>query len=179
MQNNSNNQLALALFGLLLSMILLSFASVPLYNLFCKVTGFGGTVKQEPNFYSNIKGTRAITVEFDANIDQNLPWSFIPKQRKIETKPGYNTLIFYEAENISDTDIIGTSVYNVTPNKAGKYFIKIHCFCFEEQLLQAGQKVLMPVSFLIDPEFENDKEMEDVTSITLSYTFFKIRDINP
>jgi len=86
-------------------------------------------------------------------------------------------LIFYESENLSDKDIIGTSVYNVTPDKAGKYFVKVHCFCFEEQLLVAGQKMLMPVSFYLDPALDEDPEMQDVDSITLSYSFFKVREL--
>lgn len=158
---------------------MLSFAAVPIYNLFCKMTGYGGTVtRQEVSRYylKKPKGTRIINIEFDSNVDSNLPWRFIPKQRKTSAIPGHNTLIFYETENISDKDIIGTSVYNITPNKAGKYFVKIHCFCFEEQLLKAGQKMLMPVTFLIDPDFEEDPDMDDVDTITLSYSFFKVRD---
>ncbi|XVN42135.1 MAG: cytochrome c oxidase assembly protein [Candidatus Rickettsia vulgarisii] len=179
MSQKSNKNFALSLIGLVLSMIMLSFAAVPIYNLFCKMTGYGGTVaRQEVSTYyqKKPKGTRVINIEFDSNVDSNLPWRFIPKQRKTTTIPGHNTLIFYETENFSDKDIIGTSVYNITPNKAGKYFVKIHCFCFEEQLLKAGQKMLMPVTFLIDPDFEEDPEMDDVDTITLSYSFYKVRD---
>lgn len=172
----SNRKFALALVSLAFSMVFLSFASIPIYNLFCKVTGYGGTtVRQEFNIYSPKKGTRMITIEFDSNVDSNLPWRFIPKQRRATVIPGQNTLIFYESENLSNDDIIGTSVYNVTPNKAGKYFVKIHCFCFEEQLLKAREKMLMPVTFFIDPDFEEDKEMNDVETITLSYSFYKVR----
>lgn len=176
MHNKSNIHLAFSLIGLIISMILLSFAAVPIYNLFCKVTGYGGTtVRVENKEYSFSMGTRSLIIEFDANVDKNLPWRFIPKQHKVQTTVGYNTLVFYEAENLSDHDIIGTAVYNITPNKAGKYFVKIHCFCFEEQLLKAGTKLLMPVTFFIDKDFELDKEMDDVHTITLSYSFFKIR----
>ncbi len=178
MLQKSNKNFALALISLVLSMALLSFASVPIYNLFCKVTGYGGTTaRQELSMYSFKKGNRLITIEFDSNVDNNLPWRFFSKQRKAIVKPGQNTLIFYESENLSNSDIIGTAIYNVTPNKAGKYFVKIHCFCFEEQLLKAGEKMLMPVTFVIDPDFENDKEMDDVRTITLSYSFFKVRDV--
>lgn len=174
----SNRKFALALISLIFSMILLSFAAAPIYNLFCKVTGFGGTTRQGINPYlPHQKGTKQLTIEFDANVAPSLAWRFIPKQRRVVTTPGHNTLIFYEAENLSSNNIIGTAVYNVTPNKAGKYFIKIHCFCFEEQLLKAGEKVLMPVSFFIDPAFEQDAEMEDIDTITLSYSFFKVRDV--
>ena len=177
-KKTSNKNMALSIVALFMSMLLLSFASVPIYNLFCKVTGFGGTTQRAKAYIKVDKGSRKIKVEFDANVDQKLPWRFIPKHRSTNVITGENTLIFYESENISDRDIIGTSVYNVTPLKAGKYFVKIHCFCFEEQLLKAGQKVLMPVSFFIDPEIENDPEMDDVDRITLSYSFFKVRDVS-
>ena len=123
------------------------------------------------------KGSRKIKVEFDANVDKNLQWKFVPKHRSTNVITGENTLIFYESENLSNHDIIGTSIYNVTPLKAGKYFVKVHCFCFEEQLLKAGEKVLMPVSFFIDSAMENDPDMDDVDRITLSYSFFKVRDV--
>lgn len=177
MTHKSNINIALALIFLLVSMILLSFAAVPIYNLFCKATGYGGTTQRINPYVKVTKGTRKIKVEFDANVDPKLPWRFIPKHRSTEVITGENTLIFYESENISKYDIIGTSVYNVTPLKAGKYFVKIHCFCFEEQLLKSGQKVLMPVSFFIDPEIKNDPEMNDVDRITLSYSFFKVRNV--
>ncbi len=178
MSQSPNKHLALALVSLICSMVLLCLASVPIYNLFCKVTGYGGTTtRQQFNIYTHKKGNKIITIEFDSNVDKKLPWRFIPKQKSAQIKPGENVLIFYESENLSNHDIIGTSVYNVTPNKAGKYFVKIHCFCFEEQLLKAGEKLLMPVTFFIDPAFEEDSEMQDVTTITLSYSFFKVRDI--
>jgi len=176
-KNRSNINIALSIVALLASMILLTFASVPIYNLFCKATGFGGTTQRANPYIKVEKGTRKIKVEFDANVDKKLPWRFIPKHRSADVITGENTLIFYESENLSEHDIIGTSIYNVTPLKAGKYFVKIHCFCFEEQLLKAGQKVLMPVSFFIDPEIENDPQMQDVDRITLSYSFFKVRDV--
>lgn len=174
---NSNRQMTLSITMLFLSMLLLSFAAVPIYNLFCKATGFGGTTQRVSQYNKSRIGSNKLDVYFDANIDPNLPWRFIPKHRKIEVITGQNNLVFYEAENLSNKDIIGTAIYNVTPLKAGKYFVKIHCFCFEEQLLKAGQKLLMPVSFYIDPDFDHDEEMLDVTSITLSYSFFKTREL--
>ncbi len=175
---SNNKELALAVIALMASMVLLSFAAAPIYTLFCKATGLGGTTQKEYKIYqANQKGTKQLTVEFDSNVAPDLAWRFIPKQRRVTTKAGDNTLIFYESENLSNHDIVGTAVYNVSPAKAGKYFIKIHCFCFEEQLLKAGEKVLMPVSFVIDPDFENDPEMEDIDTITLSYSFFKVRDL--
>jgi cytochrome c oxidase assembly protein subunit 11 len=158
-------------------MLILTFASVPIYNLFCKAMGFGGTTKREESFLKPQIGTRKIIIEFDANIEPDLPWKFIPKHRRIEVTTGENSLIFYESENLAKNDIIGTSVYNVTPDKAGKYFVKVHCFCFEEQLLKAGQKMLMPVSFYLHSDLDKDPEMDDVDRITLSYSFFKVRDL--
>ncbi|MGI4775846.1 MAG: cytochrome c oxidase assembly protein [Janthinobacterium lividum] len=173
MKTKSNKNLALALTFLLISMILLSFASVPIYSLFCKVTGFGGTTRQADN-HTLKQGIRKINIEFDANVNSNLPWKFVPKQRKVSVFTGQTALVFYESENLSNEDIVGIAIYNVSPNKAGKYFVKVHCFCFEEQLLKAKGSMLMPVSFFIDPEFDKDEQMQDVDTITLSYSFFKV-----
>lgn len=179
MYSNSNKKLAFSLLSLLISMILLSFASVPLYNLFCKISGYGGTTREARHSTMNLPiGSKKIILEFDANIASDLPWRFFPLQRKISLFSGQTILAFYESENLSNQDIIGTSIYNITPHKAGKYFVKIHCFCFEEQLLKAREKVIMPVTFYIDPEFEKDPEMEDVQIVTLSYSFFKVRELN-
>ena len=178
METKSNKKFALALVGLFISMILLSFASVPIYSLFCKATGFGGTTQKVDEFRAyGVKGTRNLSIEFDANTNPDLPWSFVPKQRKAAITTGHTNLIFYEVENLSKKDIIGVAIYNVTPYKVAKYFVKVHCFCFEEQLLKAGEKILMPVSFFIDPEFDKDQEMNDVDTITLSYSFFKIKEL--
>lgn len=172
MRGNSN--ITFALLCLLGSMLFLTLASGPIYNLFCKATGFGGTPRSV-NAMSLVKGKRNIVVRFDANVSPELPWLFIPKQKMVTVKPGENTLVFYYAENNSKQDIIGTAIYNVSPAKAGQYFNKVHCFCFEEQLLKAGTKMLMPVSFFLSPELESDPEMDDVDTITLSYSFFKVR----
>ena len=177
MSNKSNKNITISIIALLVSMMLLTLASVPIYNLFCKATGFGGTTQRVNPYVKIEKGSRKIKVEFDANVDKNLPWKFVPKHRSTNVITGENTLIFYESENLSNHDIIGASIYNVTPLKAGKYFVKVHCFCFEEQLLKAGEKVLMPVSFFIDSAMENDPDMDDVDRITLSYSFFKVRDV--
>jgi len=177
MSNKSNKNITISIIALLVSMMLLTLASVPIYNLFCKATGFGGTTQRVNPYVKIEKGSRKIKVEFDANVDKNLPWKFVPKHRSTNVITGENTLVFYESENLSNHDIIGTSIYNVTPLKAGKYFVKVHCFCFEEQLLKAGEKVLMPVSFFIDSAMENDPDMDDVDRITLSYSFFKVRDV--
>jgi cytochrome c oxidase assembly protein subunit 11 len=177
MNKNPNHNFAFALFCLLVSMLLLSFASSPLYDLFCKATGFGGTTQRSDQHYNNHQlGTKQIIVEFDSNVEKGMPWRFIPKHRKVQVRTGENTMIFYEAENLSDHDIIGTSVYNVTPAKAGQYFVKIQCFCFEEQLLKAGAKMLMPVSFFIDPAIETNPDTQHIDQITLSYTFFRVKN---
>lgn len=177
-QTTRYKTLTVSLVLLVISMLLLSFAAIPLYSLFCKATGFNGTTKKVGNnFIALVKGKKELTIEFDANVDKKLPWHFAPKQRIIKTLPGQVTLVFYESENLSNKDIVGISIYNVTPSKAGKYFVKVHCFCFEEQLLKAHQKALMPVTFFIDPAFEKDKEMEDIDNITLSYSFFKIKEL--
>ncbi|MBP7190345.1 MAG: cytochrome c oxidase assembly protein [Rickettsiaceae bacterium] len=167
-------RLVTALLCLLASMVMLTIASAPIYNLFCKATGFGGTTKQS-TIIPSVKGKRNIIVRFDANVSPDLPWNFIPKQKSVTLKPGENTLVFYWAENLASHDIIGTAIYNVSPAKAGQYFNKVHCFCFEEQLLKAGGKMMMPVSFFLSPELEDDPEMNDVTEIILSYSFFMVR----
>jgi cytochrome c oxidase assembly protein subunit 11 len=173
---NKNRSVALSVLLLFISMLLLSFAAVPIYNLFCKATGFGGTTQRADSMADVTKGSRIVRVEFDSNVDKNLPWHFVPKHRYAKVVTGENTLIFYEAENLADHDVVGTSVYNVTPQKAGKYFVKIHCFCFEEQLLKSKERITMPVSFYIDPAIESDPEMDDVDTITLSYSFYKVQD---
>ena len=168
-----NNKLAFSIVLLVVGMLLLSFASVPLYNLFCKVTGYGGTTRYSAKASSKV-GKKFIKIRFDANVDRNLPWEFRAEQNEVTVKVGENNLIFYTAENKSDKNIIGTSVYNVTPHKAAIYFNKIQCFCFEEQLLKSKQRMVMPVSFFIDANIEDDPNLQDVDTITLSYTFYKV-----
>lgn len=175
-QENSNSKLVLSILLLLFSMLLLSFASVPIYNIFCKATGFGGTTQVSKTGSMKL-GTRKLKVMFDANLEDSLDWEFYPKQKEVNITTGENNLVFYISKNLSKNNIVGTAVYNVSPNKAGKYFNKIHCFCFEEQMLKSGQEVLMPVAFFIDSEFDSDPEMADVEAITLSYSFYKIREI--
>jgi cytochrome c oxidase assembly protein subunit 11 len=172
--NKNKKNLTISLIMLLLSMFFISYAAVPIYSLFCKVTGFGGTTKQAKIASTKI-GNKHLTIRFDSNVSKDLPWIFTPKQKEIKIKSGENVLVFYYAENLSDENLIGTSVYNVTPHKAGKYFNKIHCFCFEEQLVKAHEKILMPVSFFIDPEIDNDPYLSDVDTITLSYSFFFVK----
>lgn len=161
----------IALFGGVAGMIALSFASVPLYDLFCRVTGFGGTpgVAQAP---SDITAERQMTVRFDAGVNPALPWRFSPAQPPMSVKVGETALAFYRAENTGDRPTIGTATFNVTPLKAAKYVEKIACFCFTEQTLAAGEAVDMGVSFFVDPAIMDDPNLDDVNTITLSYTFF-------
>jgi cytochrome c oxidase assembly protein subunit 11 len=173
----TSNKLALSIVLLIVGMIMLTFASVPLYNLFCKVTGYGGTTRYTATSSSYV-GTKLIKIRFDANVDRKLPWIFKAEQNEAVIKVGENNLVFYTAENKSDEDIIGTALYNVTPHKAAIYFNKIQCFCFEEQLLKSKQKMIMPVSFFIDPAIEDDPNLQDVDTITLSYTFYRIEQKN-
>lgn len=159
--------------GVVVAMIILSFASVPLYDLFCRVTGFGGTTQIGEKLDQAPTTTREMTIRFDASIHPDLPWSFKPVQGPLNLPVGADMLAFYEATNLSQSPLTGTASFNVTPLKAGQYFVKVACFCFTEQTLAPGEKVEMPVSFYIDPAILNDKNMEDVTTITLSYTFFR------
>ncbi len=169
----NSNKLALSILLLIVGMVMLTFASVPLYNLFCKVTGYGGTTRYAASASSKV-GTKLIKLRFDANVDQKLPWIFKAEQSEAVIRVGENNLVFYTAENKSDQNIIGTAVYNVTPHKAAIYFNKIQCFCFEEQLLKPKQRMVMPVSFFIDPAMEDDANLRDVDTITLSYTFYRV-----
>jgi len=172
-KKKDNTKLALSLVMCIIGMSLMAYASVPLYSIFCKLTGYGGTIQRSKTI-SLKKGTQKIRVVFDANVDQSLPWEFKPEQKSVELLVGENTLVFYSAKNLTNEPIIGTAVYNVTPHKAGLYFNKIQCFCFEEQLLKENQHVMMPVSFFIDPEITKDKDLEGIKEITLSYIFYRV-----
>lgn len=164
-----------SLFGLVFGMIGLAYASVPLYSLFCSVTGFGGTTQRASAAAAKTLD-RKVTIRFNADTNMALPWAFRPEQKDMVLKLGETGLAAYRAENKSDKPTVGTAVYNVTPAKVGQYFNKIECFCFSEQVLQAGQAVDMPVAFFVDPALNDDPNMEDVTTITLSYTFFRAKD---
>ena len=167
-----NRRAALVLSAFVAGMVGLAFASVPLYQLFCQVTGYGGT----PNIKvaaSNTVSAQVIDVRFDANTNKGLPWEFKPVQNKVTVKLGEAKLAFYQARNTSDETITGTAVFNVTPHKAGPYFSKIDCFCFTEQTLKPGETIDMPVEFFVDPEIFTDPNTKDVQAITLSYTFYR------
>ena len=162
---------ALVLGGVVCGMVGLAFGAVPLYKLFCQVTGFGGTTQVAEEAPAEI-GERVVTVRFNADTARDLPWHFKPEQREIKVRVGEMALAFYNAVNQSDRALVGTSTFNVTPVKAGAYFNKIECFCFEEQTLAPGERADFPVSFFVDPDIVEDRRLDDVTTITLSYTFF-------
>jgi len=169
-----NRRTALAAGLVVVAMAGLTAASVPLYDLFCRVTGYGGTPRigggEAPS--TAVQQQRRVTVYFNADKGPDLPWSFRPAQRSVTVPMGEQTLAFYEAVNRADHPVVGRAVYNVTPFKVGSYFSKIQCFCFEEQTLEPGERVEMPVSFYVDPAMLDDADAAGVTQITLSYTFF-------
>jgi len=171
-RNNTRTALVCAAFAL--SMVGVAYAAVPLYRIFCQITGYGGTT-QVAEQASGVVLDQVIKVRFDANSSRNLGWSFAPAEREIELKIGETRLVKYLAQNLGTTRTTGTSTFNVTPLAAGKYFNKIQCFCFTEQALEPGQSVEMPVSFYIDPEILNDKNLIGLPAITLSYTFFPLK----
>lgn len=151
----------------------LAWASVPLYDWFCRVTGFGGTTNVADAGSVEVVD-RTIKVRFDASLERGMPWEFKPMQLEVELRLGEEGLAFYEAYNPTDRPIAGTASYNVAPYGAGLYFSKIACFCFEEQVLMPGERVEMPVSFFVDPDIMNDTDAKFAKHITLSYTFHEI-----
>ncbi len=172
MQGQANRRTAIAAASGAVLMICAAYAAVPLYDLFCRVTGFGGT-PQVAEAAPGATGNRTITVRFDASLNRAMPWKFEAPEQAVTLPVGESGLAFYRAENLAAHDVVGTATYNVAPDKAGYYFSKIDCFCFTEQVLRPGEAVDMPVSFFIDPEILEDPEMDDVKTITLSYTFFQ------
>ena len=169
----NNKRTIVPLVGMVFLMGLLSFASVPMYDWFCRVTGYGGTPNTaETNNSKVLENT--IKVRFDASLERNMPWNFEPLQYELEINVGDSGSAFYEAFNPTDRPVAGQASFNVVPFSAGQYFTKVECFCFVEQVLQPGEKVTMPVSFYIDPEIVNDREAKFVNSVTLSYTFYEI-----
>ncbi len=159
--------------GVVVLMGSLAWAAVPFYDWFCRVTGFGGTTGVAEAAPEDILD-RKVTVRFDASKAKDMAWEFKPVEREMEVRIGETGLAFYEAYNPTDRPIAGQASYNVAPYSAGGYFQKIACFCFEEQVLQPGERVEMPVSFFVDPEMVEDLEAKYVHTITLSYTFYEI-----
>ncbi|MDQ3077747.1 MAG: cytochrome c oxidase assembly protein [Pseudomonadota bacterium] len=159
-----------ALFGL--AMLGLAFASVPLYRIFCQVTGFGGATVKADAAPGAVAGD--IGVRFDANINPALPWRFEPEQATIRIQPGARTMVNYRATNLTARRTTGTATFNVSPAQAGQYFSKIECFCFTEQVLEGGRSVKMPVTFFVDPKLRTDPATSHIDEITLSYTFYPV-----
>lgn len=166
-----NVKTMLAVTGIVCGMVGLAYASVPLYDLFCRVTGYGGTTQVAEQGADKILD-REMAVRFDATTSPNLPWTFQPEQREVTLRIGENAIAYYRATNNSDKTITGTATFNVTPQKAGLYFNKIECFCFTEQTLKPGESVDMPVVYYVDPEIDEDPNLDEVRTLTLSYTFF-------
>ncbi len=173
--SRSNRRTGVMLAGLVVGMVGLSFASVPLYELFCQVTGFGGTT-QVAETVPDEAIDRTMTVRFDANTNKDLGWRFEPAVRTMEVRVGEQSLAFYRATNTSDVPVVGTASFNVSPHKAGPHFAKVECFCFTEHLLEPGQSIDMPVQFFLDPDLMDDRKMDEVTTVTLSYTFYPAPD---
>ena len=151
----------------------LAWASVPLYDWFCRVSGYGGATNVAESGSETILD-QTIKIRFDASLERDMPWEFKPMQREMEIRIGETGLAFYEAYNPTDRPVAGSASYNVAPYAAGAFFSKIHCFCFEEQLLAPGERVTMPVTFFVDPEIIDDREAKFAKHITLSYTFYEI-----
>jgi cytochrome c oxidase assembly protein subunit 11 len=171
-QKNRAVAVRMALFAL--AMLGLAFASVPLYRVFCQVTGFGGTTMKADAAPGAVAGQ--IGVRFDANIDPALPWKFEPVQETVRIHPGARTTIYYRATNYTARSTTGQAIFNVTPEIAGKYFSKIECFCFTEQTLKPGESVKMPVIFFVDPKLREDPDTKHIDEITLSYTFYPVEN---
>jgi cytochrome c oxidase assembly protein subunit 11 len=169
----ANQKTALYALGVVFFMGAMAWASVPLYDLFCRVTGYGGYTNVS-EVESEIILDETITIRFDASLERDMPWEFMPVERQVEVKFGETALAFYEAYNPTGRPIAGSASYNVTPYGAGSFFNKIDCFCFQEQILQPGERVQMPVTFFVDPELVNDKDAKFAKTITLSYTFYEI-----
>ncbi len=163
----------LSLLGVLAVMGTLTAAAVPLYDWFCRVTGYGGATNTA-DAGSDTVLEQTVTVRFDASKQRGMPWEFKPMQRQMELRIGETGLAFYEAHNPTDRPVAGSATYNVAPFQAGYYFSKIDCFCFQEQVLQPGETVQMPVSFFVDPEIVEDADAKYAHTITLSYTFHEI-----
>lgn len=171
--SRSNRRVALICGGVFFGMVGMSYAAVPLYNLFCQVTGFGGTTQRAEQASEEIIA-RKITVRFDGNVTPGLGWDFNPEHRSVTLNMGETGQIAYVATNTGVAPSVGTSVFNVTPFEAGVYFNKLECFCFTEQPLAVGESVNMPVVFFVDPAMDKDPELKHVREITLSYTFYPV-----
>ena len=174
--SQKNKKLLAFLSFIFILMLSLSYASVPLYDIFCKLTGFGGTPRIVDNFNEKLAPKDKINIRLDTNVSPKLKWEFYSEHNFKKIKIGEETKVLYFAKNIDNKPLIGTSVFNVAPAKAGQYFMKIECFCFNEQKLFPGETLSMPVVFYIDPEIKIDLNTLDINEVTLSYTFMPVLD---
>lgn len=170
---NRNRRVAVICTSVVMGMVGLAYASVPLYRLFCQATGFNGTTLRATAPSSQVLD-QMVRVRFDANVAPGLSWEFAPVETTAELKIGENALAFYRATNTSSVAQVGTATFNVTPEQAGSFFNKVHCFCFTEQRLEPGETVEMPVSFFVDPAIVDDPDGKYIRAITLSYTFHPV-----
>lgn len=184
MLRKRNEALALRVGAVVVLTLAASYAFVPLYQIFCQATGYGGTVQQNKDEDETAaklrdaagKPKKRITIHFNADVSPKLPWKFVPSQRTVTVDTGETVLAFYRATNLTDKPIVGISTYNVTPMKAGLYFHKIQCFCFDEQRLRPHETVEMPILFYVDPDMVTDKNTADIDNLVLSYSFFRVDD---
>ncbi|KAB2579787.1 hypothetical protein BFW01_g4762 [Lasiodiplodia theobromae] len=182
---NKNRATAYYALSIILGTVALSYGSVPMYKMICQTTGWGGQPIKSAAHASldgdpaerlkPVTSSRRLRITFNGTVSDVLPWKFVPQQREVRVLPGETALAFYTATNKSDEDIIGVATYSVTPGQVAPYFSKIQCFCFEEQRLNKGETVDMPVFFYIDPSFVDDINMRGIDTITLNYTFFKAK----
>ena len=169
-----NARLAWRLVFVVAGMLGLAYAAVPLYQAFCRATGFAGTPLVASSDDHPVIA-RTVRVRFDSNVDPNLPWRFEPLEREVEVHLGEEKLVFFRASNLSQRPIVGTATYNVTPESSAPWFNKLQCFCFTEQLLKPGQSIDMPVLFFVDPDMDKDRRYDNVRTVTLSYTFYEAK----
>ncbi len=171
----SNVKTALMAGAIAIGMVGMGFAAVPLYRIFCQVTGFGGTTMRvsEAQAATVQAVGKTVVVRFDAN-QRGLPWEFKPERPTDTVSIGARDMSVFIAKNLSDQSVTGTATFNVTPAQAGKYFNKIQCFCFTEQTLKAGEQIRMPVLYYVDPKIMTDPDTKDIEEITLSYTFYPV-----
>lgn len=174
MKIDRNTRLAWMMVGVVGCMLGLAYAAVPLYQAFCKATGFAGTPLVAQSDDRPVIA-RTVTVRFDTNVDINMPWRFEPVQRSVDVHLGEEKLVYFRATNVSQRPIVGTAAFNVTPERTAGWFNKVQCFCFTEQLLKPGQSIDMPVVFFVDPDMDKDRRYADINTITLSYTFFEAK----
>jgi cytochrome c oxidase assembly protein subunit 11 len=171
MRLTRNDAVLASCLAVVIGMVGASYAAVPLYYMFCRATGYGGTPNRADAAPGAV-GSRVITVRFDTNVDPALPWSFSPESRSVQVTVGEDRLVYFRAVNKGPTAVVGHAAFNVTPDTAARYFTKIQCFCFTEQRLEAGESVEMPVSFFVAPAIVADHADDSVSEITLSYTFY-------